>query len=121
MLHDVCNMYWFGHPLDKLYALTQQFAPYVRSVHVKSIKYPEDKRQVQRSPGWEYGKYAEPVRTGDIDFAKILAIYARAGYVGDVCIEDDSLPHFDAAGKKKVIADDAKLLKEIIAKLPKAE
>lgn len=120
LLHDVCNMYWYGHPLDKLYKLAEQFAPYVRSVHVKSIKYPEDKRQVQRMPGWEYGKYAEPLRTGDIDFAKVLAIYAKAGYVGDVCIEDDSLPHFDATGKKKVIADDVALLNDIIAKLPKA-
>jgi sugar phosphate isomerase/epimerase len=119
LLNDICNMYWFGHPVDKLYALAEQFAPYVRYVHVKNVKYPEDQKNKQRSPGWEYGKYAEPVRTGDIDFGRILATYAKAGYVGDVCIEDDSLGKFDAAGKKKVIADDAALLKELIAKLPK--
>jgi sugar phosphate isomerase/epimerase len=118
LLHDVCNMYWFGHPLDKLYELTEQVAPFVRSVHVKSVKYPEDQRNQQRSPGWEYGKHAEPVRSGDIDFGRILAIYAKAGYVGDVCIEDDSLGKFDAAGKKKVIADDVVLLRELIEKLP---
>jgi len=117
LLHDVCNMYWFGHPLDKLYELTEQVAPYVRSVHVKNVKYPEDQRQRQRSPGWEYGKYAEPVRTGDIDFRRVLAIYAKAGYVGDVCIEDDSLGKFDAPGKKQVIADDVALLRELIAEL----
>jgi sugar phosphate isomerase/epimerase len=120
LLNDICNMYWYGHPLDKLYDLARQFAPYVRCVHVKSVKYPADKRNEQRSPGWEYGKHTEPVRTGDIDFARILAIYAKAGYIGDVCIEDDSLPRFDAAGKKKVIADDVALLKELIAALPKA-
>ena len=118
LLQDICNMYWFGHPLDKLYALAEQFAPYVRSVHVKSVKYPEDQKNKQRPPGWDYVKYAEPVRTGDIDFARILAIYAKAGYVGDVCIEDDSLGKLDPATKKKVIADDVVVLKEIIAHLP---
>ncbi|HOA75347.1 MAG TPA: TIM barrel protein [Phycisphaerae bacterium] len=119
LLHDVCNMYWFGHPLDKLYSLTQEVAPFVRCVHVKSVKYPTDRRNQQRSPGWEYIKYAEPVPTGDIDFGRILAIYARAGYVGDLCIEDDSLGKFDAAGKKKAIADDVAFLQELIARLPK--
>ncbi|MBI4578302.1 MAG: sugar phosphate isomerase/epimerase, partial [Planctomycetes bacterium] len=99
LLMDICNMYWYGHPLDKLYGLAERFAPYVRSIHVKNVKYPEDHRNRQRPPGWEYVKYAEPVRTGDIDFTRVLAIYAKAGYVGDVCIEDDSLPKFDAAGK----------------------
>lgn len=119
LLHDVCNMYWFGYPVDKLYEITTEVAPYVRSVHVKSVKYPEDQRSKQRSPGWEYGKYAEPVRTGDIDFARVLAIYAKAGYVGDVCIEDDSLGKFDPAGKKKVIANDVALLRDLISKLEK--
>lgn len=121
LLHDVCNMYWFGHPLDKLYGMTEQVAPFVRSVHIKSVKYPEDQRNRQRSPGWEYGKYAEPVRTGDIDFKRILSIYAAAGYVGDVCIEDDSLRKFDAAGKKKAIADDVTWLRELIDKLPEVK
>jgi sugar phosphate isomerase/epimerase len=117
LLHDVCNMYWYGHPLEKLYPLTEQVAPYVRSVHVKSIKYPQDQRNQQRSPGWEYGKFAEPLRTGDIDFTRVLAIYAKAGYVGDVCIEDDSLGKLDAAGKKRVIADDVVLVQEIFRKI----
>lgn len=119
LLHDVCNMYWFGHPVDKLYEITKEVAPYVRSVHVKSVNYPEDQRNKQRSPGWEYGKYASPVRAGDIDFARVLRIYAKAGYVGDVCIEDDSLGKFDPAGKKKTITDDVALLRELIGKVQK--
>lgn len=119
LLLDITNMYWFGHPLDRLYELAKQFAPYVRYVHVKNIRYPEDQRQKQRSPGWEYGKYAEPVRTGDVDFIRILDIVSKAGYVGDLTIEDDSLPHFDASGKKKTLADDAAYLGEWIKSSPR--
>ncbi len=113
--NDICNMYWFGHPVNKLYELAKAVAPYVKYVHVKSIKYPDDKKRIQRKPGWEYGKYAEPVRTGDIDFKRILRIYAEAGFKGDVTIEDDSLGKFDAEGKKKVLVDDVKLLRDLVA------
>ena len=111
LLLDITNMYWFGHPLDRLPELAARFAPYVRYVHVKSIRYPQDKRNAERSPGWEYGKYAEPIPSGDVDFHRIITILHKAGYVGDLTIEDDSLPHFDVAGKKKVLAEDAKYLR----------
>ncbi|MBN1344887.1 MAG: sugar phosphate isomerase/epimerase [Phycisphaerae bacterium] len=117
LANDICNMYWYGHPIDKLYDLAKAVAPYVRYVHVKNIKYPEDKKNVQRKPGWEYGKYAEPVRTGDIDFARILRIYSDAGFKGDVTIEDDSKGKFDAKGQERVFSEDVKLLREIIAKM----
>lgn len=119
LAHDVCNMYWFGHPVDMLYDLAKDVAPYVRYVHVKNIKYPPEKKNVQRTPGWEYGKHAEPVRTGDIDFQRILGIYANAGFKGDLTIEDDSLGKFDAVGKKNALIDDVKLLREIIERLSK--
>src|SRR5262249_32750165 len=114
LLLDITNMYWYGFPLDRIYELTRQFAPFVRYMHIKNIRYPADQRNKQRPPGWEYGKYAEPVRTGDIDFARILDIVAKTGYVGDLTIEDDSLPHFDANGKKKVLADDVDYLRDLI-------
>lgn len=117
--NDITNMYWYGHPIAKLYDLAKAVGPYVRYVHIKSIKYPADKKNVQRKPGWQYGKYAEPVRTGDVDFKKIIAIYAAAGFKGDLTIEDDSLGHFDAAGKRKVLIDDVKLLREIIKQVAK--
>jgi len=119
LAHDITNMYWYGYPLDKIYSLTEAVAPYVRYVHAKNEKYPDDKKNVQREPGWEYGKCATSVRDGDIDFRKILAIYAKAGYRGPVTIEDDSLGHHDEAGKKKVLDDDVKFLREIIAGLEK--
>jgi sugar phosphate isomerase/epimerase len=119
LANDIANMYWFGHPVDMLYDLAKDVAPYVKYVHVKSIKYPADKRDVQRPPGWEYGRYAEPVRTGDIDFKRIIGIYAAGGFKGDLTIEDDSLGKFDADGKRKVLIDDVKLLREIIEGLNK--
>jgi sugar phosphate isomerase/epimerase len=117
MLLDTTNLYWYGYPLDRIYELAQTFAPYVRYAHVKNVRYPADQRDKQRTPGWEYGRYAEPVRTGDINFARILVTLAKAGYIGDLTIEDDSLPHFDAAGKKKTIADDVAYLRDRIKEL----
>ena len=118
---DITNMYWFGHPVGKIYQLAGIFAPHVRYAHAKNIKYPQDKRNRQRTPGWEYRKYAEPIRTGDIDFDRIIGTLVAAGFQGDIVIEDDSLHKFDAAGKRKVLKDDAALLREIIAKKsPKA-
>ena len=120
LANDACNMYWFGHPLSAVHDLAKTFAPHVRYVHAKSIKYPEDRREKQRDKGWEYGKYAETIRAGDLDFDKILGYYFDAGYKGDVVIEDDSLGRLDAAGKKKAIKDDAAVLREIITKRSKS-
>jgi sugar phosphate isomerase/epimerase len=114
---DITNMYWFGHPLSKLYDLAEALAPYVRYVHVKNVNYPTDKREVQRAEGWEYGRYACPVREGDVDFRKIVTLLSKAGYRGDLTLEDDSLGKFDAAGRKKVLQDDVQFLRQIIAEM----
>lgn len=119
MLLDATNLYWYGYPLNQIYELARTFAPYVRYVHIKNVRYPADQRNRQRTPGWEYGKYAEPVRTGDIDFVRIVGTLAKAGYVGDLTIEDDSLPHFDAEGKTKTIADDVVYLQDLAKRFPR--
>jgi len=113
---DITNMYWFGHPLVKIYELANIFAPHVRYAHAKNAKYPPADRDRQRPMGWEYGKYTTPMRDGDLDFDRILGMLFKAGFKGDITIEDDCLGKFDAAGKKKVIKDDAALLRELIAK-----
>lgn len=118
LLHDVCNMYWYGYPLSELYAMTERLAPYVRYVHVKNVNYPEQYRERQRVTGWEFDQHVVSIRKGDIDFARVLAIYAKGGYVGDVCIEDDSLRNLDPAGRRNTLSDDVAYLKELIAKLP---
>ncbi len=113
---DITNMYWFGYPPARIYELARTFAPHVRYVHAKNVKYPPEDRERQREMGWEYGKYAEPIPTGDIDWDKIIQIYFAAGFKGDVVIEDDSLPKFDAAGKKRTIQEGAAYLRELITK-----
>lgn len=116
---DITNMYWFGYPTDTIYELAKTFAPHVRYAHAKNIKYPPDDGKRQRPMGWKYGKYAEPVRTGDLDFEKVLGCFFAAGFKGNISIEDDSLGKFDPAGKKRAIMDDAALLRQLIDKLQK--
>jgi len=117
---DITNMYWFGHPLSKLYALAETFAPHTRYVHVKNVNYPAEQREKQRSMGWEYGKYNGPVREGNIDFDRIIGILTKAGFKGDLSIENESLSKYDVAGKKKVLKDDSALLRELVAKYAKS-
>lgn len=88
---DTGNFYWFGHPLSKLYAIYEHFAQRVFHTHCKSIAYPAEMREKNRAMGWEYQKYHCPIDQGDIDFAKVLAILKKAGYAGDLCIENEGL------------------------------
>lgn len=116
---DITNMYWFGHPLSQLYGLAETFGPHVRYVHVKNVNYPAEQREKQRSMGWEYEKYMGPVREGNIDFGRILGIYAKAGFKGDLAIENECLSKYDVARRKKVLKDDAVYLRELVAKYAK--
>lgn len=118
---DICNMYWFGHPLSKIYELAEHFAPYVRYVHVKSIKYPEDRRETQRAEGWEYLKYAEPVPSGDLDFARIIGFYYKAGYRGALTLEDDSLGKYKMPELQEVHRRDVQHLQQIVKQLTSAK
>ena len=58
---DITNMYWFGYPPAKIYELAKTFAPHTRYAHAKNIKYPPAEREKQRTPGWQYSKYAEAI------------------------------------------------------------
>jgi len=112
---DITNLYWFGYPLAKVYALAEALAPYVRYVHVKNLRYPPERRQALRPMGWQYPRRAEPVRSGDIDFARVLRVLAKAGYHGPLTLEDDSLRRLDAAGKRRVLRDDVAFLSCLLA------
>lgn len=88
---DTGNFYWRGYPLSEVYGILRILAPYAKHTHIKNIRYPEDKREVTREAGWEYGKYSCPLDEGDLDVAKIVGMLAKAGYQGDLCIEDESV------------------------------
>jgi sugar phosphate isomerase/epimerase len=108
---DICNLF------SKIYELANHFAPYVRYVHVKNVRYPEDQREVRRPEGWEYIKYAEPVKSGDLDFGKIIAFYYEAGYRGVLTLEDDSLGKFKMPELLEVHKQDVEFLGQIIHQL----
>lgn len=109
---DTGNFYWFGHPLSKLYGLYQQFAPRVFHTHCKSIKYPADQRDAQRSMGWKYGEFNCPLDQGDIDFRRVVKILRDAGYRNDLCIEDESLGKLSESERAAALAREIVHLRE---------
>lgn len=111
---DTGNLYWFGHPLSKVYTLYELFAPYVRHTHCKSIRFPESEREKARPMGWEYMKYTCPIVEGDIDFHRVVKILRAADYTGDLCIEDESLRKLPAAQRGPTLAREIKHLKECL-------
>ena len=88
---DIGNFYWRGYPLSEVYGILRVLAPTAKHTHMKSIHYPADQREIMREAGWEYGKYGCPFDEGDIDLAKVVKMLAKAGYKGDICIEDESI------------------------------
>ena len=111
---DTGNFYWAGHPLSRVYEILEQFAPWARHTHVKNINYPPETREVQRELGWQYGKYVSPIYEGDIDHRRVAEILQRAGYQGSLCIEDESLGHFEEAERRVVLKKDAQYLKSLV-------
>ncbi len=91
---DAMNFYWYGHPLDQVYAICEKFASRVFHTHCKNLRYPEERRNVRRPVGWEYEKYSAPVDQGDIDFSRVVGLLRRANYQGDLCLENECLSHF---------------------------
>jgi sugar phosphate isomerase/epimerase len=110
---DCANFYWWGHPVDDLYPLYKKFASRVVHTHCKSIRYPEDKKNVRREIGWEYGKYNCPIYDGDLDFRRIVQILRQANYRGDLCIEDESLGKFPEPERADVMRKEIAMLKKL--------
>jgi sugar phosphate isomerase/epimerase len=111
---DTGNFYWYGFPRSKLYELFDMFAPHVVHTHCKSIKFPADKRNVQRPIGWEYERYTCPLYEGDIDFVRVVSILDKVGYANDLCIEDESLGHFAESERPAVLKKEVEYLKGLL-------
>jgi sugar phosphate isomerase/epimerase len=107
---DVANLYWFGHPLDEVYRICERLAPKAVHTHCKNIKYPEDKRNVRREMGWKYDTCSAPVYEGDLDFGKVAKILRKAGYQGDLCLENECVGRFPEAERLEVLRREAALL-----------
>jgi len=110
---DTANFYWYGYPLSKLYEIYEKFAGGVCHTHAKSINYPDDKQDIQRPTGWEYGKYCCPIYEGDIDFERVGKILRAKNYTGDLCIENESLGRFPKEKRREILAKEATLLHKI--------
>jgi len=110
---DALNLYWFGHPLELLYGIIEQFAARVVHTHCKSVRYPADQRNVRRPIGWEYAKYSAPIYDGDIDYKRVVAILRKAGYQADLCLENECLKHFPPEQHAAVIKKEIEMLKSL--------
>jgi sugar phosphate isomerase/epimerase len=111
---DTANLYWWGHPIDDVYRIYGRFAPRVVHTHCKSIRYPEEKRNVKREMGWEYGKRCCPVYEGDLDFKRISGILSKAGYRGGMCIENESLARLSKAQQTEILKKEILFLRSVV-------
>ncbi|MEW6236876.1 MAG: sugar phosphate isomerase/epimerase family protein [Candidatus Omnitrophota bacterium] len=114
---DPINLYWYGYPRSKVYELVKELIPRARHFHAKNVAHPEDKRETQREPGWQYGENSVPVAGGDLNFGQILDWLHQSGYQGDVSIEDDSLGHYPKEQRIAVLRGDVEYLRSVISAL----
>jgi sugar phosphate isomerase/epimerase len=110
---DIANFYWWGHPEQDLYGIYEEFASRAFHTHMKSIRYPAEKRNVKREMGWEYGKHAAPIHEGDINIERVIAILRKAGYKGDLCVEDESLGKVPKDRQAQVLKAELDYLKKL--------
>lgn len=94
MTLDTGNFYWYGYPLGELYAVLERFAPHARHTHIKNIAYPAELAETRREIGYEYGRYAAALDEGNIDMGRVIQILLRAGYRGDLCVENEALARY---------------------------
>jgi len=111
---DTGNFYWWGHPLDDVYAIMERLAPFAKHTHVKAISYPEEIRNQRREVGFEYGKYVCPIAEGDIDHARVIEWLKAAGYDRSFCLEDESLGKVPQEERADVLARDVEYCKGLL-------
>jgi sugar phosphate isomerase/epimerase len=110
---DFMNFYWFGHPLNDIYGICEKFASRAFHTHCKNLKYPDDQKNVRREVGWQYGKYSAPLYEGDVDYARMAQILRKAGYRGDLCLENECLGHFPKDEHPQVLKKEIELLRSL--------
>ena len=111
---DFMNFYWFGHPLDDVYRICEKFAPRAFHSHCKNLRYPADKKNTRRPLGWEYDRYVAPLYEGDLDYPRLTGILRRAGYQGDLCLENECLSHFPKDQHGEVLKKEIALLRRAV-------
>lgn len=110
---DAMNFYWFGHPLDQVYAICEKFASRAFHTHCKNLRYPAEKKNTRRPIGWEYEQHAAPLYEGDIDYKKIAEILRKANYAGDLCLENECLARFPKDQHVSILKREINLLRNL--------
>ncbi|MGC8976364.1 MAG: sugar phosphate isomerase/epimerase family protein [Candidatus Ratteibacteria bacterium] len=110
---DTGNFYWFGYPLNEVYKIIQEFAPYVRHVHLKNLNFSPSERNKKRRPGLHWPESAAPIYEGNVDHQHIINILKSSGYDGDLTIEDESLSKFPKEKWIKIIKKDIDFIKSL--------
>jgi sugar phosphate isomerase/epimerase len=111
---DVGNFYWYGYPLNELYDIYREFAPYVKHTHIKNFIVEEGFKEKRRL-GLGVGRIqGAPIYEGDINIKEVIKILHNAGYDYDLTLEDESLYRFDNKLWKDVIKKDIEHLKHFL-------
>jgi len=112
---DTGNFYWYGYPLSKVHELIEKYAKLVKHTHLKNLKYPVAKRERQRLPGEDFPQVGVPLYEGDIEFRRVVQVLRKAGYTGDLTIEDESLGKYTREERKAVLKKDVEFIKKLIS------
>ena len=111
---DTGNFYWFGYPLDEVYKIIEEFASYVKHVHLKNVTFSPPERNKKREPGFNWPDSAATIYEGDLDHKHIINILKSSGYDGDLTIEDESLNKFPKEERLKIIKEDIDFIKSLL-------
>jgi len=112
---DTGNFYWYGYPLSKVHELIEKYAKLVKHTHLKNLKYPVAKRERQRLPGEDFPQVGAPLYEGDIEFRRVVQVLRKAGYTGDLTIEDESLGKYTREERKAVLKKDVEFIRRLIS------
>ncbi|MCD6510420.1 MAG: sugar phosphate isomerase/epimerase [Thermoprotei archaeon] len=106
---DTGNYYWYGYPVSIIYEIYEELAPRVKHTHIKDAT-TERKLELRRPREVRM----TPIGKGDLDFNRILDILHKAGYDGDLTLEDESISPRDKESCKRVFKEDIVLLKGLL-------
>jgi len=114
---DTGNFYWSGYPLTTVYGLVEEFSVLTMHTHIKNLSFSPEQREKTRDWCRDWPKEARPIYEGDIEYEKVLATLKRAGYDGDVTLEDESLSNYPTEKAIEVLNKDAKYLNDLLSAL----
>jgi len=108
---DPGNLYWYGYSLSEVMTMVDHYASNVKHTHMKNGRALEATRETRRQPGQIE---MTPIYQGDIDLGMVVAMLRRAGYGGDLTVEDESLAGYPAHQARQILGKDLQHLTSMI-------